>query len=111
MDTRLTGEAENRQLRIQGADQSDVFNPRMDPPRGAVVPCVCGNHVGRPNLLLHLARRPIRKTRKGIRRPANTSGGMDGPQRRVLLRRKTEVSWGLARVSPLVSLGSFNDVA
>src|SRR5216684_7185422 len=110
MDTRLTGEAENQREESEGAGKRDLFTPGMDPPRGAVVPCFCGNYVGRPNLLLHLAGRPIRKTREGSRCGKNTSGGVDGSQRRVLQSRETEIPRGPARVGPLVSLGSFNDV-
>src|SRR5260370_23965198 len=108
MDTRLTGEAENQREESEGAGKRDLFTAGMDPPRGAVVPCFCGNYVGRPNLLLHLAGRPIRKTREGSRCSENASGGLDGPQRRVLQSRKTGLPRGLARVGPLVSLGSFD---
>src|SRR5579863_1653127 len=78
---------------------------------GALVPRFRGNHVGGPNLLFHLARWTIWQARKASLGGGHNPGAMDGPQRRLLHGQSTEIAWSRARASPLVSLGSIDDVA
>ena len=75
----------------------------------AVVPRLCRNHVGRPDLLLHLAGRPILQSLKRTRRARPRP--LDGPQRRFLHRRKTEIAARRTRTGALVPLGSGHDMA
>src|ERR1700674_4596445 len=83
----------------------------MAQPSGALVPRVCGNHVDRPNVLLHLAGWAVRQApEEGYRRWHN-SIGVDGPQRRILCCRKTERPKGWSRASSLVPMGSGDDMA
>src|SRR5260370_22567994 len=83
----------------------------MAEPRRAVASRVRGDHVGRADLLLHVARRPVRKTREEGGSERYSFGGVDGAQRGLLHCRETEVAGRGAGAGPLVSLGSVDDVA
>src|SRR5216684_4161109 len=69
------------------------------------------HHVGRANLLFHLARRPIHKAREKSRFERARFKSLDGAQRRFLHRRETKIAGCGAGAGPLVSLGSVRDVA
>src|SRR5271165_5856285 len=83
----------------------------MAEPAGALVSCFCSHHVGRPNLLLHLAGRPIYQAREECSNGRHRPVDMDGPQWRLLHCRQTAVLKGGAGPSSMVSLGSVNDLA
>src|SRR5207253_3116490 len=83
----------------------------MAKPHCAVVSRFRGDHVARADVLLHLAGRPVRKARKESGGERDSFGGVDGAQRRFLLRRETRVAGRSAAAGPLVSLGSIDDVA
>src|ERR1700687_3472002 len=68
-------------------------------------------HVGRADVLLHVARRPVWKAREESGRGRDGFGSVDGAQRRLLHRRETKVAGRDAGAGPLVSLGSVDDVA
>src|SRR5713226_10181392 len=82
----------------------------MAEPQRALVSRFRWHHVGRANLLFHLARRPVWKTREKSGGERDSFGGVDGAQRRFLQRRKTKVAGRRAGAGPLVSLGSAYDV-
>src|SRR6266481_389372 len=83
----------------------------MAEPQRAVVSRFRWNHVGRADVLLHVARRPVWKAREESGRERDGFGGVDGAQRRLLHRRETKVAGRGAGTGPLVSLGSVDDVA
>src|SRR5260370_14077955 len=83
----------------------------MGEARRAVALRFRGDHVGRADLLLHVARRPVRKTREEGGSERYSFGGVDGAQRGLLHCRETEVAGRGAGAGPLVSLGSVDDVA
>src|SRR2546427_12709707 len=83
----------------------------MAEPQRAVVSRFRGNHVGRADVLLHVARRPIWKAREESGRQRDGFGSVDGAQRRLLYRRETKVAGCGAGAGPLVSLGSVDDLA
>src|SRR6202050_1720602 len=105
MDIRRTGEPELELFFPRWSLPSDFVNPRMVEPAGALVSCFCGHHVGRPNLLFHLARRSIYQAREVHSRGGHIAIDMDGPQRWLLYRRQTAVPTGGAGSSSMVPLG------
>src|SRR5450631_2418137 len=109
MDIQRTAAAE-RKLLLRWSRSSDLVNPRMAEPPGALDTCVCRDHVGRPNVLFHLARRAIQQAlQEGCERGHN-SVDMDGPQRWLLHRRPAEIAQGRPGTGPLVPLGSAHDL-
>src|SRR5579863_2495531 len=82
----------------------------MPQPDRSLVPRVRRDHVGGADLLLHLARRPIRKAGKGFWQRSACSN-LDGPQRRFLHRREEEFAQRWTRAGALVSLGGVDDLA
>src|ERR1700683_9322 len=83
----------------------------MAQPERAMVPRFCSDHVGWANLLLHVAGRAIRTTGEKKRSKRTAAAGVDGAQRWFLCGRETEVAGSFTRASPLVPLGSVDDVA
>src|SRR5260370_22040951 len=83
----------------------------MAEPQRAVVSRFRGDHVGRADVLFHVAGRPVRKNREESGSERNSFGSVDGAQRRLLHRRETKVARRWAGTGPLVSLGSTHDVA
>src|SRR6266404_9210044 len=82
----------------------------MAEPRRAVVSRLRWDYVGRPNILFHLARRPVRKTREKSGGQWDRFESVDGSQRRLLHRPKTKIAGRRAGTSSLVSLGSVADL-
>src|SRR5580698_2148805 len=83
----------------------------MAQPERAMVPRFRSDHVGWPDLLLHMVGWAIRPTgeKRRSRRPA--AAGLDGAQRRFLCGRETEVAGSFAGASAMVPLGSVDDLA
>src|SRR6266404_1138626 len=83
----------------------------MAEPQRPVVSRFRGDHVGRADILLHVAGRPVRKDREESGSERDSFGSLDGAQRRLLHRRETKVAGRGAGTGSLVSLGSVDDVA
>src|SRR5260370_41408326 len=83
----------------------------MAEPQRAVVSRFRGDPVGRADLLLHVARRPVRKTREEGGSERYSFGGVDGAQRGLFHCRETEVAGRSPVPGRMVSPGSVDDVA
>src|SRR6516164_3246770 len=83
----------------------------MVEPRRALDPCVRRDCVGWPNLLLHLARRPVRAAGEKLGAQRRVSIHMDGAQRRLLRRREANQPRCERGAGALVSLGSVHHLA
>src|ERR1039458_10115977 len=109
MDIQPTAAVE-RQLLLRWSRSSDLVNPRMAEPAGALDACVCGDHVGRPNVLFHLAGRAIQQARQESFERRHRAVPMDGPQRWLLHGQPAEITQGRPGAGPLVPLGSAYDL-
>src|SRR2546425_1271391 len=92
------------------ADHDGLQPQRVAQPGGTLVSRVRRHPVDRPDLLLHLARRPVERRGAGRRQRESGSAGVDGSQRRLLCGGEAEGPGTAAAETALVSVGGGADL-